>query len=60
MIRTDPSLAELDLEIAVASIALGMVRTAEEHCPSAENSRRVAEARAEVDGLLDRRLAAVA
>ena len=60
MTRTDPGLAELDLEIAVASIALRIARTAEERCPSVENSRRVAEARADVDGLLDRRLAAAA
>ena len=58
MTRTVTSLDDLDLEIAVAYIALGVARSAEAHCPSAENTRRVAEATAAVDALLDQRLAA--
>ena len=50
------SVDELDLEISVAFIALGGARGRFEHCPSAENQRRVDEAEAEVDRLLDQRL----
>jgi hypothetical protein len=60
MTRTVTSLDDLDLEIAVAYIALGVARSAEAHCPSAENTRRVAEAVAAVDSLLDTRLAVAA
>ena len=60
MTRTVSSLDDLDLEIAVAYIALGMARSAEAHCPSGENTRRVTEAEAAVDGLLDQRLAVAA
>jgi hypothetical protein len=58
MTRTVTSLDDLDLEIAVAYIALGVARSSAEHCPSAENARRVSEAEAAVDALLDDRLAA--
>ena len=58
MTRTVTSVEALDLEIAVAYIALGVARSAEAHCPSGENARRVAEAEAAVDALLDQRLAA--
>ncbi len=58
MTRTVTSIATLDLEIAVAYIALGVARSAAVHSPSAENARRVAEAEADVDALLDRRLTA--
>ena len=58
MTRTVTSIEALDLEIAVAYIALGVARSAEAHCPSAENTRWVAEATAAVDALLDQRLAA--
>jgi hypothetical protein len=58
MTRTVTSIETLDLEIAVAYIALGVARSAAAHSPSAENARRVAEAEADVDTLLDRRLAA--
>jgi hypothetical protein len=47
---------ELDLEISVAFIALGSARTRFDRCPSGENQRRVDEAVAEVDRLLDERL----
>ena len=58
MTRTVTSVEALDLEIAVAYIALGVARSAAAHSPSAENARRVADAEAEVDALLDQRLAA--
>ncbi len=58
MTRTATSIEALDLEIAVAYIALGVARSAAAHSPSAENARRLSEAEADVDALLDRRLAA--
>ena len=58
MTRTVTSIEALDLEIAVAYIALGVARSAAAHSPSAENVRQVAEAEADVDALLDQRLAA--
>ena len=51
------SVDELDLEISVAYIALGGARSVFSRCPSAENQRRVDDAAAEVDRLLDQRLA---
>jgi hypothetical protein len=51
------STEEIDLAIAVAAVAVGAARRAEEHCPSCENAQRVADAVAVVDALLDRRLA---
>ena len=51
------SLDELDLEIAVAYVALGTARQRFERSPNAENEQRVGEALAEVDRLLDERLA---
>jgi hypothetical protein len=51
------SIDELDLEISVASVALGGARQRFSRCPSAENEQRVTEALAEVDRLLDQRLA---
>ena len=59
--RTAPSgIEEIDLAIAVAAVAVGAARRAEERCPSGENAQRVADAVAVVDALLDRRLAAAA
>ncbi len=58
MTRTDTSVETLDLEIAIAHIALGVARSAAARSPSAENARRVTEAEADVDALLDERLAA--
>ncbi|MCW2634259.1 MAG: uncharacterized protein JWQ99_626 [Blastococcus sp.] len=49
---------ELDLEISVAYIALGGARAVWERCPTGDNARRVVGAEAEVDRLLDARLAA--
>ena len=57
-LRTAPSSTEeIDLAIAVAAVAVGAARRAEERCPSGENAQRVADAVAVVDALLDRRLA---
>ncbi len=47
----------LDLEISVAYFALGGAREVWARCPVVENQRRVDEAEAEVNRLLDRRLA---
>ena len=47
----------LDLEISVAYITLGGAREVWTRCPVAENQHRVDEAEAEVNRLLDRRLA---
>jgi hypothetical protein len=58
--RTVTTVDDLDLEIAVAYIALGVARSAEAHCPSAANARLVEEAESSVDALLDERLAAAA
>jgi hypothetical protein len=59
--QTAPSSTEeIDLAIAVAAVAVGAARRAEERCPSGENAQRVADAVAVVDALLDRRLAAAA
>ena len=57
MSRTDTSVETLDLEIAIAHIALGVARSAAARSPSAENAQRLADAVAAVDALLDRRLA---
>ena len=58
MTRTATSVETLDLEIAIAHIALGVARSTAARCPSGSNARRVAEAEADVDALLDQRLAA--
>jgi hypothetical protein len=52
------TLDELDLEISVAYIALGGARGMFDRSPNAENERRVGAAEAELDRLLDERLAA--
>lgn len=58
MSPTITSVDEIDLDIAVAYIALGGARHAFTRCPSSENELRVAEAVAAVDRLLDARLEA--
>jgi hypothetical protein len=58
MSPTVTSLDEIDLGISMAYIALGGARHAFARCPSAENERRVTEAVADVDRLLDARLGA--
>jgi hypothetical protein len=59
MSPTITSVDEIDLDISVAYIALGVARHSFSRCPSAENERRVADAMAAVDRLLDARLSAV-
>jgi hypothetical protein len=54
------TLDELDLEISVANIALSSARGMFARCPSGENEGRVQEAMADLDALLDQRLAASA
>jgi len=58
MSPTVTSLDEIDLDIAVAYVALGAARTGFSRCPSGENERLVHEAELAVDRLLDARLAA--
>jgi hypothetical protein len=58
MSPTITSLDQLDYDISLAYIALGVARSAWIHCPSAENTRRVTEAEHDVDALLDARLLA--
>jgi hypothetical protein len=56
----DPSITcmeNLDLEISVAYITLGGAREVWTRCPVSENKQRVDAAEAEVNRLLDRRLA---
>ncbi len=59
MSTTVTSVEEIDLDISVAYVALRVARGSFTHCPSSENERRVADAVAHVDRLLDARLAAV-
>jgi len=47
----------LDLEISVAYITLGEAREVWTRCPIVENRQRVDESEAEVNRLLERRLA---
>lgn len=58
MSSTVTSVDAIDLDISVAYVALRVARDSFIHCPSTENERRVADAVAHVDGLLDARLAA--
>ena len=58
MSSTGTSLDQLDCDISVAHIAVGVARKAFERCPSSENARDVDEAERCVDRLLDERYAA--
>ncbi len=58
MSPTVTGLDQLDHDITVAHVALGVARASYTRCPSAENARLVEEATAAVDRLLDERLAA--
>jgi hypothetical protein len=58
MDRSITCIENLDLEISVAYITLGGAREVWTRCPVVENQRRVEEAEAEVNRLLDQRLAA--
>jgi hypothetical protein len=52
------SLDQLDCDISVAYIGLGVARSAWQRCPSSENERVVDEAEDCVNRLLDERFAA--
>ena len=58
MSPTITSLDEIDLEVSVAFVALGVARSAFTRCPSGENQRAVDDAENAVNQLLDARLAA--
>jgi hypothetical protein len=58
MSPTVTSIDQLDYDISLAYIALGVARTAWNRCPSAENTLQLAEAERDVDALLDLRLLA--
>jgi hypothetical protein len=58
MSPTVTSLDQLDHDISVAYIALGVARSSYIRCPSAENARLVDDAERAVDDLLDERLLA--
>jgi hypothetical protein len=58
MSPTVTSIDEIDLEIAVAYIALGAARHAFDHSPSGENARAVDSAENSLNDLLDARLTA--
>lgn len=60
MSPTITSLDEIDYEISVAYIALGVARGAWQRCPSGENEGAVRRAEAEIDRLLDDRNARTA
>jgi hypothetical protein len=54
---TVTSIDQIDYDISVAFIALGVARDSCTRCPSAKNVRLVDEAEEAVDRLLDQRLA---
>ena len=58
MSPTVTSLDQLDYDISVAYIALGVARSSFDRCPSAENSRAVDDAEGCVNRLLDERFVA--
>jgi hypothetical protein len=58
MSPTVTSIDQLDYDISVAYIALGVARSSWDRCPSAENESAVDAAEACVDRLLDERFAA--
>jgi hypothetical protein len=60
MSPTITTLDEIDLEVSVAFVALGVARSAFTRCPSGENQRAVDDAETAVNQLLDLRLAAQA
>ena len=57
MDRSITCIENLDLEISVAYLTLGGARDVWTRCPVAENQQRIDAAEAEVNRLLDRRLA---
>jgi hypothetical protein len=59
MDRSITCIESLDLEISVAYITLGGAREVWTRCPVVENQQRIDEAEAEVNRLLEQRLAVV-
>jgi hypothetical protein len=57
MDRSITCIENLDLEISIAYLTLGGAREVWSRCPVAENQQRVDAAEAEVNRLLDQRLA---
>jgi hypothetical protein len=57
MDRSITCIENLDLEISIAYLTLGGAREVWSRCPVVENQRRVDAAEAEVNRLLDQRLA---
>jgi hypothetical protein len=60
MSPTVTSLDQIDLDISIAYIALGVARSAFTRCPSGQNARAVDEAESALNRTLDARLAAQA
>jgi hypothetical protein len=58
MSPTVTSLDQLDCDISVAYIALGIARSSWERCPSSENAQAADDAESCVNRLLDERFAA--
>ena len=58
MSPTITSLDQIDYDISVAYIALGIARGSFDRCPSAENARAVDQAESSVNRLLEERFAA--
>ena len=58
MSPTVTSFEQIDCDISVAYIALGVARAGYSRCPSAENARLVDDAVRALDRLLDERFAA--
>ncbi len=58
MSPTVTSLDQLDCDISVACIALGVARSSFDRCPSSENARAVDDAESCVNRLLDVRFTA--
>ncbi|GAB3301323.1 hypothetical protein GCM10027451_04460 [Geodermatophilus aquaeductus] len=58
MSPTVSSFDQLDYDISVAYIALGVARSSFDRCPSGENASAVTEAEGCVNRLLDERFAA--
>ena len=57
MSPTVTSLDQIDYDISVAYIALGVARSSYDRCPSAENARVVDDAEGSVNRLLEQRFA---
>lgn len=58
MFTLSPDVQSIDAETEISAVLLRAARAAYDRSPNAENARRLADARADVDRLLDERLAA--